>query len=302
MFQIPVNPLPPHRHLALPAALLQVALLALPPAQAQQAQPITLDDVVDRLQANLDSYKKLIPSFLCDERLASTMHQDGGGSAVNLDPAMPQYDGASAGNYETIAESVFRLKRDEHDDHTVSLDESREIRTIDGRPANGHDLDGPAMLSGAFSGGLAVVSEDERACMTYTLEPFKPREPIVVRFSTVPAAQRPKDCILLEDGSGRVVIDPPSMQISRVEFKIPHHVATSDLSRDAKARKTITKWNVAVDYAPVRLDNRIFWLPKTIESTQNASTVEWSFRAIYRNYHKLEVNSRIVIPNDPPKP
>ena len=138
--------------------------------------------------------------------------------------------------------------------------------------------------------------------MTYTLEPFKPREPIVVRFSTVPAGVRPSNCILQEDGSGRVVIDPSSMQISRVEFKIPHHVATWDLSRGAKARKTITKWNVAVDYAPVRLDNRIFWLPKTIESTSETPTVEWDFRATYRNYHKLEVTSRIVLPDESGKP
>jgi hypothetical protein len=274
-------------------------LADLRPACAQQAQPITLDDVVDRLQVNLDSYEKLIPSFLCDEHLDSTVHQNGGTPAVNFDPAMHQDGGASAVNIETIAESIFRLKRDEHDDHTVFLNESREIRTIDGLAADGREIDAPSIVSGFFSGGMAVVSDDERQCMNYTLEPIKPGKPIVVRFSSVAAGVRPSSCILQEDGSGRVVIDPASMQISRVEFKIPHHV---DFSSGPKGPKTITRWNVAVDYAPVKLDNRIFWLPRTVQSDSNSSTVDWSFRATYRNYHKLEVTSRIILPGDAPKP
>ena len=288
-----MSALPPSRAATLRlSALLLALLLAAPrPACAQQGQPITLDDVVDMLQANLNSYEKLIPSFLCEEHLDSTERQYA-------------QRGVSADNYETIAESVFRLKREvDEQHHTASLNESREIKVIDGRPANGRDIDAPSMLSGAFSGGLAVVSDDERECMTYTLEPVKPRKPIVVRFATVPATVRATNCILQEDGSGRVVIDPASMQISRVEFKIPHHVVTPQFASGAKGPTTITKWNVAVDYVPVRLDNRIFWLPKAVNSTSDTSTVEWAFRATYRNYHKLEVTSRIVIPDDdkPPK-
>jgi hypothetical protein len=272
----------PYRYLPL-----LVLIAAASPIFAQPAQPLTLDDVVAKLQTNLDDYDKSIPSFLADEHMESTMHQFG-------------MRGASAPNYETIAESVFRLKRNiDSEKHTVTLDESREIKIIDGKPANGSEIDAPTMLTGAFSGGLAMVSNDEQPCMRYTLEPVKRRKPIVVRFVSAPADQRPKDCILTEDGSGRVIIDPVSRQISRIEVLVPHHAP--HFLRGASGPTTITRWRVEVDYKPVVLDARTFWLPAKITSTMSNDQTAWSFLATYRNYHKLEVRSRVVVPTDAPE-
>ncbi|HWB32923.1 MAG TPA: hypothetical protein VG714_07110 [Acidobacteriaceae bacterium] len=268
-----------------PAILAAAAALCLSLASpAQQPQPVTLDEVLTSLQNNLDTYERSIPSFLCDEHLDSTIHQYGA-------------RGASADNYQTVAESVFRLKRElDPDGQSITLAESREIKIIDGRPANGRDIDAPTMISGAFSGGLALVSKDEQACMSYQLEPIKRRRPIIVRFASLPADRRPATCIIQEDGSGRVLIDPASMQIQRIEIKIPHHVMYPQFTSGGTGPRTITKWEVQVDYSPVHLDNRIFWLPRTIDSTSSNSQVEWTFRASYRNYHMLEVTSRIIVP------
>ena len=251
---------------------------------AQPPQPLTLDDVVAKLQANLDDYDKSIPSFVADEHMESTMRQF----------AMR---GASAPNYETIAESVFRLKRDiDSENHTETLNESREIKIIDGKPANGREIDAPEMVSGAFSGGLAMVSTDEQPCMRYALEPVKPRKPVVVRFVSAPADQRPEHCILTEDGSGRVLIDPVSTQILRMEVQIPHHVIKPLLPDGTTGPTVVTRWRVEVDYKPVVLDGRTFWLPAKITSAMSNDQTSWSFVATYRNYHKLEVRSRVVVP------
>lgn len=257
-----------------------------PAALAQPRANLTLDDIVARLQSNLDEYERSVPSFLADERIDSIMRQFA-------------QRGAVAPNYETIAESVFRMKRNlDPAGNTVSLDESREIRTIDGKPANGRDIDAPAMVVGAFSGGLAFVSKEEQACSRYTLEPVKPRKNIVVRFAYLPAQQRPKDCILTEDGSGSVTIDPASMQIVRIEIKVPHHVVTPHFHDGSAAAPIMTQWKVRIAYKPVVLNARTFWLPATITSLCSNDRTEWFFRGAYRNYHLLEVHSRILIPGE----
>jgi hypothetical protein len=56
---------------------------------------------------------------------------------------------------------------------------------------------------------------------------------------------------------------------------------------------------ITVDYAPVLLGGESFWLPSTVtlRATSGSGTfhvIVWSFRATYRNYHKLEVTSHVV--------
>lgn len=280
-----VHPPSPPRLVWLVAVFLAATPLA-PTISAQQPAPLTLDSLIAKLQSNLDEYDRSIPSFLADEHIDSTIFQF-------------TSRGSSGGNYETIADSVFRLKRaPDPATHTVMLEESREIKVIDGKPANGHDIDAPSMISGAFSGGLAMVSRDEQSCMRYSVDPVKPRRPIVVRFVSAPADQRPKDCILTEDGSGRVTIDPASMQVTRIEITVPHHVLAPHFSNGQPGPRVVARWRVQVNYRPVALDARTFWLPAIITSTCSTDQVEWSFRATYRNYHKLEVHSRVVLPDD----
>ena len=182
--------------------------------------------------------------------------------------------------------------------HIPMLDESREIIAIDGKPANGRDIDAPTTFSGAFSGGLALVSKAPEACMRYTLEPVRPGRPIIVRFASVPAAQRPKHCILDDDGSGQVTIDPASMQIAKIEIKVPHHVLIPRTKDGHTAPPIDTRWDVQVDYKPVMLNARTFWLPVRISSVSSAEQAAWSFIATYSNYHLLEVHSRVLLPTD----
>lgn len=248
---------------------------------AQQVTAPTLDEILKHLQANLNHYDGSLPSLFCDEHLVS-----------QVEPGLS--------NEHTVTDSIFRLKRVDNADHTTSLVESRDIKTMDGKPAAPQAIKAfPSMVNGAFEGGFAVVSLDQRGCMKYTLERVRekqPDEPYVVNFATELTPENKAKCLLQEKSKGRVFIDPASMGITHFEMTTPHHLIVQGNAYDAPV---YGKWVVTVDYVPVVLDRETFWLPSEIKS-RNVSTSQgfhvtvWSFEAAYRNYHRLEVTSHIL--------
>ena len=266
----------------LSAAILLVTMLAFSSALcAQQQETLSLKRILDRLDANLSYYDARVPSLFCDERVVSSQ----------AEPGMRDVN--------TVADSVFRLKRTPQPDHTVSLVESREIQLVDGKPATSQAHYDPTMLRGAFEGGLAVVSRSQSACMSYSLRRTKrggPREPYVVRFATVLTPQNSAGCLLQENSSGRAFVDPVSLQVTHLELTTPHHliISGSPFVSPIKGRR-----DLSVDYAPVLLGGETFWMPSAI-SMRNVSgsgtfhVMIWSYRATYRNYHLMEVTSRIL--------
>lgn len=216
--------------------------------------------------------------MFCDEHVIS-----------QVEPGLPSQN--------TITDSIFRLKRVVNSDHTTNLVESREIERVNDKPATSKDMDGPSLLSGAFEGGIAVVSLNQTACMDYKLQRVnrkRPTEPYIIDFATVLTPQNSAVCLLKEKSTGRVFIDPASMQIKRLELTTPRHAIPLEDSSHVMGKRILV-----VDYTPVRLGGETFWMPSAI--THRAISGEgtfhpiiWSFRASYRNYHKLEVTSRIL--------
>jgi len=255
---------------------------------AQRAKTPTLEEILQRLEANLNYYDTGVPSLFCDEHVISQ---------VKPGPR----------NEDTITDSVFRLKRAPNPDHTTTLVESREIKNANGKPTTSQDMDGPTLLSGAFEGGLAVVSLKQTACMNYALQRInrnRPTEPYIVRFTTVLTPQNSADCLLQENSKGRVFIDPASMQITHLEVTTPHHAI---IPGNSYTSPVVGERVITVDYAPVLLGAKTFWMPSTItlraiSGSGTFHTIVWSFRATYRNYHKLEVTSRILLGSEVPSP
>lgn len=247
---------------------------------AQRATTPTLEEILERLQGNLKHYDTGVPSFFCDEHVVSQIEPD------------PR-------KQDTTTDSIFRLKRIVNPDHGVILVESREIKDINGKPTVSQDLKGPSLISGAFEGALAVVSLSQRACMKYTLERIhgnRPTEPYVIRFATALTPENSGDCLLQEKSSGRVFIDPASVQITRLELTTSHHTIVSGTWY---ATAVVGKRVLTVDYAPVVLGGESFWMPSTIASRDISGSgtyhaTVWSYQASYRNYHRLEVKSRIL--------
>jgi hypothetical protein len=265
--------------------VLLISLLAVPCQwiPAQQRKTPTLEEILQRLQKNLDQYDSGVPSIFCDEHVVSSQVEPG------------------SRDQNTITDSVFRLKRTPKPAHESTLDESREIKTVDGKPATSQNLDGPTLISGAFEGGLAVVSLNQTACMNYTLERInrsRPTEPYIVRFANVLTPQNSAGCLLQEKSNGRVFIDPASMQITHLELTTPHHAI---IPGGSYTSPVVGKRTLTVDYAPVLLGGETFWMPseiaqRAISGDGTFHPIVWSFRASYRNYHKLEVTSRILPP------
>lgn len=255
-------------------------------ARAQPTRPLTLDDILPRLEDNLRQYDAKVPSLFSEEHVVSSIFP-GPTSQV------------------TTTDSIFRLKRILNPDHTTNFSESREVKTLNGHPADAEDITGPSIVSGAFSGGLATVSSSQKACMSYTLRPHRQsRAPYVIHFKSLYKQNHPEHCLLQEDGSGRVIIDPVTLQIVRMELTAPEHIIfpAAKAPNGNNVPAVIGEWILAVDYAPVLLGGQTFWLPATI--TSHATTglggpnaTVWTFKARYTNYHKLEVTSRILPAN-----
>ena len=267
-------------------AISLIALLGF--ASALGAQTPTPNEILQRLEANLNHYDAGVPSFFCDEHVISSEVMSGARDQI------------------TVTDSVFRLKRNPRPDHTTTLVESREIKNVDGKPATSQQMDGPTLLSGAFEGGLAVVSLNQTSCINYTLERIdrnRPAEPYIVRFATVLTPQNTASCLLQENSKGHIFIDPASMQITRLELTTPHHTI---IRGDAFTSRVVGERVLAVDYAPVVLGGESFWMPSVITSRDTSGSgtfhaVVWSYRATYRNYHKLEVTSRILPGSETPE-
>lgn len=247
---------------------------------AQRTKAPSLDEILQRLQANLNHYDADVPSLFCDEHVVSS----------EMEPGRP--------DQKTITDSVFRLKRTREPDDTTTLVESREIKSIDGKAAASQKMDGPSLLNGMFEGGLAVVSQSQTSCMNYTLERTKknrPNDPYVVRFANVLTPQNSAGCFLQEKSKGRVFVDPASMQVTRVEITTPRHTI---IRGNAFTSRIVGKRELTVDYAPVLLDRETFWMPSAINMTNTGGSgfhaIVWSFSATYRNYHRLEVKSRVL--------
>jgi hypothetical protein len=255
---------------------------------AQRAKPPSLEEILRKLEANLNHYDTRLPSLFCDEHVISQAE-------------------TSLHNQSTVIDSVFRLKRTQNSDHTTTLVEQREIKTVNGKPATKQDMDGPTLLNGMFEGGLAAVSLSQAACTNYSLQRIdssRPTAPYIVRFDTVLTPQNSANCLFQEDSKGRAFIDPASMQLTHLEVTTPHHVIVPGT---AYTSSVVGKRILTVDYASVVLDGETFWMPTTItmHATSGSGTFHmmvWSFHATYSNYHKLQVTSRILPGSGAPAP
>ena len=267
---------------AFSAAISLIALIGFSSALcAQQAKTPSLEEILQRLEANLNHYDVSVPALFCNEHVLSAVEH------------------GSRTEDTTVTDSVFRLKRTPNPDHTTTLVESREIRTVNGKPPTSQNINGPTMLSGAFEGGLAVVSLKQAACTNYKLQRIhkkRPTEPYIVSFATVLMPRNIAGCLLKENSKGRAFIDPASMQITHLELTTPHHTITPG---DRYRSPFVGERVITVDYAPVLLGGETFWMPSMIDLrvTSGSGTfhkIVWSFHATYRDYHKLEVKSRVL--------
>jgi hypothetical protein len=247
-----------------PACLLGCFATAL----AQHPTP-ALDQLLSRVEANTEQYKATVPSFFCDEHITSQELHDG-----KL-------------KHETTIEALFRVTRSAAPD--VTLEESREVKSINGKPSTSKKLEMPISFSGGFSGALAkFLSAERRQCFDYRPDPSASASGTeAITFAASEAAAKQPSCSTIHPGTtGRFVVDSATMQVTHIERTVPNPVG-----RDQSVLGT-----AAVDFAPVTLNGKSFWLPSTITAftTETPKTSTFRFTAKYSNYHRFTASSTIL--------
>lgn len=237
-------------------------------ALAQQPAP-ALDQILSRVEANTEQYKATVPSFFCDEHITSQEIHDG------------------KVKHETTVEALFRVSRSVPP--TGTLEESREVKSVNGKPSSGKKLDMPISFIGGFSGALAkFLSTDRRECFDYQADPTSAATPgnEAFTFTAHEAAARQPACVSIRPGTtGKFVVDSGTMQVTHIERTVPNPIG-----KDPAVLGT-----ASVDFAPVTLNGRAFWLPSTIVAftTETAKTNAFRFTAKYNNYHRFSASSTI---------
>jgi hypothetical protein len=257
------------------------------PVVAQQSSPsggLSLEAILLRLQINNWAYMAEVPDFFCDEHVVSGIFQ-------------PNY------SQRVTTDSIFRLRRSDPAVAPVELIESREIKTVNKKLAQGETLTGPAIFTGGFGNGVRVVTIEMMHCYDYRLtrdQHLHHVPALVIEYVLKPSAVSDDSCPTPEKHHGRVWIDPQSLQPLRIEMKVPNHELFQG---------THGSWDWSIDYAPVSFDNKLFWMPRTITSISRSDGIRgrWTFTATYTNYHKTNVTSHILTNLDdiddlPPSP
>jgi hypothetical protein len=256
--------------------LLHLALIA---AGFSQSLP-KLEQVLPRIQEHVKEFEHSLPDFICDEKITSKELM--GGTTI----------------HETDIDSTFRgtQNRDKNPGGKYEpFTEWRDIQTIDGRPApKGQQLTGPFLFGGGFSSILVeVFSPENFRYFNYKVigtDKVDDKPALVLKFET----RKGQEALLHRElfgtqyvmkGSGKAWIDPASMSVLRLEIQyldppMPEGVLS-----------------LAVDYAPVMIQKKTFWMPRTVTAEQTVPNpkvpVGGQYVAEYSNYQEFKVSVRM---------
>jgi hypothetical protein len=251
-----------------------ILFLVMSTALLAQGPSSSLEQVLPRVQDHVDEFAHHLPDFICHETITSN-----------------EVMGAGKAGQKVVVESEFRGRQNKVESGKPFV-ESREIKTMDGNPVRPDQrLMGPFFYRGGFSSILvAVFSRENEPYFSYTLvgiETLAGHPALVLKFETRRAQKR----LLYHDlfnrqaylkGKGKAWIDPDTMNVLRFEF----HYQNS--------QSAVGGLDVTVEYAPVTIQDKIFWMPQLVTANQEVPNSRSSVRyvAAYSNYHHFNVSIR----------
>ncbi|HEY4380528.1 MAG TPA: hypothetical protein VGN01_09295 [Acidobacteriaceae bacterium] len=260
--------------------LIGFALLIAPFSCAAQQSSLTVEEVLAHARDNVSDFQKSIPAFIADESVLSERFE----SAVLKD--------------RMNIESSFQVKRTSPDDSTH---ETRQVRLVNGiPPKDPHKIQPPWTFSGGFANVISFVNSK---CDDFRLAQPPDARTIVVLANPKPAAaDRPASCSA-ESYTLKAVIDPATFQIIHLEqttqdavLKLPMAAHLPFMESFPESRNNVLSW--AVDYAPVELGGKTFWLAKSVTSDfqdkKQKKPVHLHYEARYSNYHRFTSTSTIL--------
>ena len=239
---------------------------------AAQTTPLTVKEILARVQTNTGQFERSLPDFVCDEKIDSQTIAHG---------VLAR---------EAIAESHFTGLQKQN--RRMTFTESREFVTINGKPAGkGQPLRGVFLFGGGFSSLLDQTFSAKFAPVhDYRItgeERFNDRAALVIEFATKPDQKLLqaawKGTAMIQRDTGKAWIDLETLQVLRIERRF------LNLPREW------TGLVATVDYGPVSIDEKPFWMPLRVKADQTTKRgPEEVYTAEYRNYRKFDVASGIV--------
>lgn len=249
-------------------------LMVMNAALLAQGPPLSLEQVLPRVQDQMEEFAHRLPDFICDETITS---RELAGGKVRK---------------EMVVVSEFKGRQNKVESGKP-FTESREVRTVNGKPVRpDQQLSGPFFYRGGFSSILvAVFSRENERYFNYRLagtETLAGQPALVLKFETRRGQKRLLYHDLFEHqshlkGKGKAWIDPESMHVIRLEF----HYENSE--------GAIGGLDVAVNYAPVTIQEKAFWMPQLVTANRAipyARFVSVRYIAAYSNYHHFNVSIR----------
>jgi hypothetical protein len=239
---------------------------------AQTTVP-TVEEILSRVQANTGQFEKSLPDFVCDEKVHSQRIEHG------------------VVTHEAAAESHFTgLQRKSG---RMSFTETREYVTIDGKPAaKSPRLSRVPLFGGGFSSLLDQTFSKRFAPLhDYRIlgrERLGDRPALGIEFATKPGQDVlrmlfGKDDVRTQRDTGKAWIDEETLQVLRIERRFLNLPSSS-------AGMVAT-----VDYGPVSIDGKPFWMPLRVKSEQTSKRGnQGEYTAEYTNYRKFDVASGII--------
>jgi hypothetical protein len=313
--------------------LLGLPMLALAQAAptAQGAAQPTLDDVLNGVHRNFQNYVATLPSLFADEHMvASASVRDANMNRTGMETTFDSIfrlkrpdDAVSVGDPAKANVLIESRQIQEVDHHPAQVGQALEVPAI---------ITNAFSYGGAFMSPALKQCYDYRleGSRKFKSADGVVRQAIVVSYELRPIRQG-VNCPTDEKNSGRAFIDPATMAVLRMEQRRPEHPLTSgslghwgpSTTRDTAPPPSVAGrttgwtdapsgpqgdwaeippgttgvWTWSIDYVPVTLNGKVYWLPKTIRSTTLTTTgklFDASFVANYAHYHLQDVSVEIL--------
>jgi hypothetical protein len=251
------------------AALLVLSISA--PLTAQPAP--SLEAVLSQVRHNVEQSWSSLPDFVCTETVRSQAFENGKATK------------------KTVIQSVFTAMRVDRA-NTFSMQESREVTAIDEKPVRkGASLpDAPLFPDGSTANLLfAAFILDAHEYKLAGTDSVRGRPALRIEFAS---RDNQKSLIIAFDqkpflarDTGKAWIDPDSMQVVRLELRLLNMPG-------------VEAFSTSTDYEALVLDDRQFWLPKTVFAESiggkgRKSSYAANFTAEYTDCRKFEVTVKI---------
>jgi hypothetical protein len=239
-----------------------------------QQSALTVENVLARVRAHVAEYKSSIPSFISEESVDSQ-----------------RFDGDKLKDEMKIESSFEMVKGHSGSD----LSETRTKNLVNGKVPKSQKVSPPF----AFNGGFAnVIGFMNNQCVDYRFaEAPSSGKPIMVLASDKPtSSNRPASCST-QNYERKAFIEPETFQVFRIEETVQD--IKTGLYSHLPFVPVPSSHNVltfSVDYMPVELGGKTFWLTKTVTADwkDKNKPIRLHYEAHYSNYHRFAATATVV--------